>query len=157
MVEAPCATQVAIGHLGHTSGAEQALVTTVTVISRRCLLLLLLLLLRLLLCVNQISGAFNRRRLAGDDTVLGPVVVRHLHGHSVERGALLEPIGMLLHVLRQVGLLRVGLATELANVRLEVFRFFVLGNVFEEAGLVSKTLVTTITFEWFVSLMRPGM
>lgn len=60
---------------------------------------------------------------------------------------------MLLHVLCQVGLLRVGLAAELADVRLQVLRLLVLGNVVEEAGLVGKALVAAVALEGLVRLV----
>ena len=60
---------------------------------------------------------------------------------------------MLLHVLRQVGLLRVGLAAKLADVRLQVLRLLVLGNVVEEAGLVGEALVAAVALEGLVRLV----
>lgn len=38
-----------------------------------------------------------------------------------------------------------------------MFRILVLGNVFQQTGLVGEALVATVAFEWFVGLMRPGV
>lgn len=36
---------------------------------------------------------------------------------------------------------------------LDVLRFFVLGNMFQESSFISETFVATLTFVWFVRLM----
>lgn len=48
---------------------------------------------------------------------------------------------MFLHVLCKVRLLRIRLATELADVRLEMLRLLVLWNMFQETRLVHETLI----------------
>ena len=60
---------------------------------------------------------------------------------------------MLLHVLCQVCLLRVGLSTELADVCLEVFGLLVFGDVLQQSLLVDETLVTRVALVRLVSLM----
>ena len=60
---------------------------------------------------------------------------------------------MLLHVLCQVCLLRVGLSTELADVCLEVFGLLVFGDVFQKGLLVDEALVTRVALVRLVSLM----
>lgn len=64
---------------------------------------------------------------------------------------------MFLHVLRQIGLLRVGLAAVLTDVRLQVLGLAVLGNVFEQRGLIREALVAGVAFEWLVRLVAPGV
>ena len=49
--------------------------------------------------------------------------------------------------------LSVALATVRTNVCLDVLRFFVLGNMFQESSFISETFVATLTFVWFVRLM----
>lgn len=68
---------------------------------------------------------------------------------------LVRPLGVLLHVLGEVRLLRVGLAAVLADVRLQVLRLAVLGDVFEEGGFVRKALVARVALEGFVRLVAP--
>ena len=60
---------------------------------------------------------------------------------------------MLLHVLCQVCLLRVGLSTELADVCLEVFGLLVFGDVLQQGLLVDEALVTRVALVRLVSLM----
>lgn len=62
---------------------------------------------------------------------------------------------MLLHVLAQVGLLRVALAAVLADVRLEVFAFLVLGDVLQEGRFVAETLVAGVALVGLVGLVAP--
>ena len=62
---------------------------------------------------------------------------------------------MLLHVLRQVGLLSVTLATVGADVRLQVLRLLVLGDVLEQGDLVVEALVAGVALVRLVSLVAP--
>ena len=64
---------------------------------------------------------------------------------------------MLLHMLRQIGLLGVGLATKVTNMRLEMFGLLVLGDVVQEGGFVGEALVAGVTLVRFVRLMTTGM
>lgn len=64
---------------------------------------------------------------------------------------------MLLHVFSKVGFLRVRFAAKLANMRLEMFRLFVLGNVFEEGRLVLEALVARVALVGLVRLMTSRM
>lgn len=52
------------------------------------------------------------------------------------RRSFVRSFRVLLHVLRQIGLLGVTLAAVLADVRLKVLRLLVLRYVLEQAGLV---------------------
>jgi hypothetical protein len=60
---------------------------------------------------------------------------------------------MFLQMLLEICLLRVGLSAILANVRFEVLRLFMLGNVIEQCIFVDKALVAGITFERLISRM----
>ena len=64
---------------------------------------------------------------------------------------------MFLHVLGQVGLLRVGFPTVRTDVSLQVFGLLVLGDVVEEGGLVVETLIAGVALVGLVSLMTPGV
>lgn len=64
---------------------------------------------------------------------------------------------MFLQMLLQIGLLRVGLAAQLANVRLQMLRVLVLGYVFEQRYLIAEALVARVAFERFVRLMAARM
>lgn len=64
-------------------------------------------------------------------------------------------LAVLLHVLGQIRLLGVRFAAVLADVRLQVLRLAMLGNVLEQGGFIGKTLVAGITFEWLVGLVAP--
>ena len=64
---------------------------------------------------------------------------------------------MLLHVLGQVGLLRVGFPTVRTDVGLQVFGLLVLRDVIQEGGLVMETLIAGVTLVGFVSLMTAGV
>lgn len=64
---------------------------------------------------------------------------------------------MLLNVLGQIRLLRVRFAAIVANVRLEVFGFFVLGYVLEQGCLVLEAFVARVAFVWFVRLVGSRM
>ena len=68
---------------------------------------------------------------------------------------LVRPVRVLLHVLRQVGLLSVTLATVGADVRLQVLRLLVLGDVFEQGDLVVEALVAGVALVRLVSLVAP--
>lgn len=71
--------------------------------------------------------------------------------------SLVGPLGVLLHVLLQVGLLRVALPAVLADVRLQVFALLVLRDVLEEGGLVTEALVARVALVRLVGLMAPGV
>ena len=64
---------------------------------------------------------------------------------------------MFLHVLGQVGLLRVGFPTVRTDVSLQVFGLLVLRDVVEEGGLVVETFVAGVALVGLVSLMTPRM
>lgn len=66
-------------------------------------------------------------------------------------------LGVLLHVLGEIRLLGVALAAILTDVRLEVFRFLVLGYVLEEARLVGETFIAGITLVGLVGLMTAAV
>lgn len=72
-----------------------------------------------------------------------------------DRGSLIGSLRVLLHVLRQVGLLGIALAAVLADVRLQVLRLLVLRYVLEEAGLVGEALVAGVAFVRLVGLVAP--
>lgn len=111
----------------------------------------LLLLLLLVDGLHQVVGRI-RRHLAPVRAVL--------QGHAryaYDRRPLVHPLGVLLHVLGQVRLLRVRLATVLAYVRLEVFGLLVLGYVLEQRLLVLEALIARVTLERLVRLVAPGV
>ena len=56
-------------------------------------------------------------------------------------------------MLGQVGLLCVGLPAVLADVRLEVLRLLVLGDVLEEGALVDEALVARVALVRLVCLV----
>jgi len=58
-------------------------------------------------------------------------------------------------VLGQVGLLGVGLAAVLADVRLQVLRLLVLGDVLQQRRLVGEALVAGVALERLVRLVAP--
>lgn len=64
---------------------------------------------------------------------------------------------VLRHVTGQVGLLRVGLTADVADVRLEVLRLRVLGDVLPEALLVGEALVARVAAERLVCHVRAAM
>ena len=64
---------------------------------------------------------------------------------------------MLLHVLGQVGLLRVALPTVRTDVSLQVFGLLVLRDVVQEGGLVMETFIAGVALVGLVSLMTPGV
>jgi len=66
---------------------------------------------------------------------------------------LLRLLGVLLQMLLEVGLLRVRLAAQTANVRLQVLGVLVLGNVLQQGHLVGEALVAGVTLERLVGLM----
>ena len=79
--------------------------------------------------------------------------VRCSLGH--DWGTLVRPVRVLLHVLRQVGLLSVTLAAVGADVRLQVLRLLVLGDVLEQGDLVVEALVAGVALVRLVGLMTP--
>ena len=64
---------------------------------------------------------------------------------------------MFLHVFGQVRLLRVRFTAIVANVRLEMLGFFVLGYVLEQCRLILEALVAGIAFVRFIRLVRSLM
>lgn len=64
---------------------------------------------------------------------------------------------MLIHVLAKVRLLRVALAAVLADVGLQVLRFLVLWDVFQQILLVREALVAGVAFEGLVGLVAPAV
>lgn len=70
---------------------------------------------------------------------------------------LVRPLGVLLHVLGEVGLLSVGLAAVLTDVGLEVLGLLVLRDVLEETRLVAEALVAGVALVRFVGLVAPRM
>lgn len=65
------------------------------------------------------------------------------------------PLGVLLHVLLQVRLLRVALAAVLTDVGLQVLALLVLGDVLEQRRLVAEALVARVALVRLVRLMAP--
>lgn len=93
---------------------------------------------------------------------LGPIVVLMMGGHRVyrrpeprpdDRRSLVRSLRVLLHVLRQIGLLGVTFAAVLADVRFQVLRLLVLRYVLEQARLVGEALVTGVTLVRLVGLV----
>ena len=83
-------------------------------------------------------------------------------GSSRQAGAhdgrpLVRSVGVLLHVLGQVGLLRVALSAVLANVRFEMLGLLVLGYVLEERRLVDEALVAGVALVGLVGLVAAGV
>jgi hypothetical protein len=70
-------------------------------------------------------------------------------------GPFFGTLSMLLQMLGQVRLLRVALAAELANVRLEVLALLVLWYVVEKRGFVGEALVAGVAFVGLVRLVAP--
>lgn len=64
---------------------------------------------------------------------------------------------MFVHVLTKVRLLRIALATILAYMSLQVFGFFVFGDVFEQVLLVGEALIAGVAFEGLVGLMAAAV
>lgn len=60
---------------------------------------------------------------------------------------------MFLHVFCEVRFLSVRLSAVLTNVRFEVFRLSMLGNMFEETCLVGEALVAAVALEGLVRLV----
>lgn len=125
---------------GRTAGSVRAAATA----GLHALLLLLLLLIDGL---DQIVGRV-RRHFAPVRAVLE----RHPR-YADDRRPLVHPLRVLLHVLGQVRLLRVRLATVLAYMGLEVLGLLVLGYVLEQRLFVLETLVARVALERFVRLM----
>lgn len=97
---------------------------------------------------------------------LGPVVVLMVGGHRVyrrpearadDRRSLVRSLRVLLHMLRQIGLLGVTLTAVLADVRFQVLRLLVLRYVLEQTRLVGEALVTGVTLVRLVGLVASGM
>ena len=100
---------------------------------------------------------------------LGPVVIgraaqrpharggRVVRPHRHDRRPLVAPVRVLLHVLGQVGLLCVRLATVGTDVCLQMLGLLVLGNVLQQRGLVVEALVAGVTLVGLVSLVAAGV
>jgi len=134
-----------------SGGRDAAAVGTAAAATTRPSLHALLLLLLLVDGLHQVVGRI-RRHLAPVRAVL--------QGHARyadDRRPLVHPLGVLLHVLGQVRLLRVRLAAVLAYVRLEVFRLLVFGYVLEQRLLVLEALVARVALERLVRLVAPGV
>lgn len=101
--------------------------------------------------LHQVVGRV-RRHLAP----VRPVLQGHAW-YADDRRPLVHPLGVLLHVLGQVRLLRVRLAAVLAYVRLQVFGLLVFGYVLEQRLFVLEALVARVTLERFVRLVAPGV
>ena len=69
------------------------------------------------------------------------------------RRPLVRPVRVLLHVLGEIRLLRVGLPAVLADVGLEVLGLLVLGDVLEEGALVDEALVARVALVRLVCLV----
>ena len=78
-----------------------------------------------------------------------------LTGGGKNRGTLVKPVRVLLHVLGQVGLLGVALAAVRADVGLDVLRVLVLGDVLQERGLLGEALVAGVALVGLVRLVAP--
>ena len=64
---------------------------------------------------------------------------------------------MLLHMLSQISFLRIALTTVLADVRLEMFAFFVLRDVVKQRCFIGEALVARITFIRLICLMATAV
>jgi hypothetical protein len=97
-----------------------------------------------------IGGVFDRRVGA-----VGSAGGRRRRSAAVpgDRRSLVGTLGVLLHVLAEVGLLRVGLAAVLADVRLEMLGLLVLGDVLEQRRLVREALVARVALVRLVRLV----
>jgi len=96
----------------------------------------------------------------------GPVMVLMVSGHRVyrrpearadDRRSLVRSFRVLLHMLRQIGLLSVTFTAILADVRFQMLRLLVLRYVLEQTRLVGEALVTGVTLVRFVGLVTSGM
>lgn len=134
----------------------------VPVVGQQHLARVLHLVVVLVVVVGQTVVQVADHRLRTD---LGPVVVLVV-GHRVyrwpESGAddgwsFIGALRVLLHVLRQIGLLGVALAAVLTDVGLEVLRLLVLGYVLEQARLVRETLVAGVALVGLVGLVAARM
>lgn len=99
--------------------------------------------------VHQVVG-----RVGGD---LRPVV-RGVEGdprNAYDRRSLVGPLRVLLHVLRQIRLLRVALPAVLADVSLEMLALLVFGDVLQQRGLVGEALIAGVALVGLVGLMAP--
>jgi hypothetical protein len=76
-------------------------------------------------------------------------------GHN--RRPLVRPVGVLLHVFSQIGLLGVALAAVRTDVCLEMLGLLVLGNVVQKRGFVVETLVAGVALVGLVCLVAPGV
>ena len=98
---------------------------------------------------------------------LGPVAVLRWTSQVTHRGRwvrcslcynwrpLICPISVLLHVFSQVRLLSVTFSTVGTDVRLQVLRLLVLGDVLEQGDLVVEALVAGVALVRLVSLVAP--
>ena len=75
----------------------------------------------------------------------------------LELGLGVAPVGVLLHVFGQVGLLRVRLAAELADVGLQVLRLLVLRDVVQQGVLVDEALVARVALVRLVCLVASAV
>lgn len=96
----------------------------------------------------------------------GPIVVLMVSGHRMyrrpearadDRRSLIRSLCVLLHMLRQIGLLGVTLTAVLADVRFQVLRFLVLRYVLEKTWLIGEALVTGVTLVRLVGLVASRM
>lgn len=91
------------------------------------------------------------------DGCVGIEIQRATTAACSDRWPLVRSLGVLLHVLGKVGFLGVGLATVLADMGLQMLRFFVLGNMLQQRWLIGETLVARVALEGFVRLVAPGV
>lgn len=70
-----------------------------------------------------------------------------------DRWPLICSLGVLLHVLGEIGFLGVGFATVLTDVSLQMLGFLVLGNMLQQRGFIGETFVARVALEGFVRLV----
>lgn len=70
-----------------------------------------------------------------------------------DRWSLICSLGVLLHVLGEIGFLGVGFATVLTDVGLQMFGFLVLRNMLQQGGFIGETFVARVALEGFVRLV----
>lgn len=87
----------------------------------------------------------------------GHVLLQIGEGRRVTLLLFLDLFSVLLQMLLQVRLLRVGLAAQLANVRLQMLGVLVLGYVLQKRHLIAKALIARVAFERFIRLMAARM
>lgn len=83
--------------------------------------------------------------------------VQAAQSKSRNRRPFVSPFRVLVHVLTQIRLLRITLATVLADVRLQMLRLFVFWDVFQQILLVREAFVAGVAFEGLVGLVAAAV